>query len=215
LRAEIEGAGTVVASGGRLEFQDAVDATSTSTFNISSAAILAFDSTVGTNALRPNVTFTGASASVLDLSGTTLGNFHGIVAGFGANEGIRMPSAAVSFSKSFDGTNTTVTAFDSGGGNVGTITLAGDYSSTYFHIQNGGALDGDMVVCFMPGTLIRIPGGERAVEAFQALGRPADCFAHLCRPAAGASDPDQGWRARQQHAAARSIAIARSCNSDR
>jgi hypothetical protein len=44
---------------------------------------------------------------------------------------------------------------------------AGNYSTTGFHIQSGGQFDGDMVTCFMPGTMIRTPRGEQAVETFK------------------------------------------------
>jgi autotransporter passenger strand-loop-strand repeat protein len=63
--------------------------------------------------------------------------------------------------------NTTLELTDSG--SVATLDLVGNYSSDTFTVTSdphvAGALD--VAFCFMPGTMIRTPGGEVAVEALQ------------------------------------------------
>src|SRR5262249_36856648 len=109
---DFEGTGFVSASNGTLEFQQLVDSTSATNFFIGSGAKLKFDSTVGTVSINPSVTFAGVFP-VLDLSSTTLGNFHGVLVSFAAGRGVRLSSqTGVTFAESYNSnTNiTTVTA---------------------------------------------------------------------------------------------------------
>src|SRR5262249_40773201 len=95
VQASVDGVGQLLAAGGLLEFTAAVDATTASDISIgaTTGSVLKFDSTVGTAAVNPSVTFLGGNG-LLDLSATTLGNFHGVLAGFATGEGIKVANAA-------------------------------------------------------------------------------------------------------------------------
>jgi autotransporter-associated beta strand protein len=134
VQATVDGAGSLVAGGGVLEFQSAVDTLMASTITIGAAAGtgLKFDSTVGSNTVHPTVTFQGGS-TLLDLSSTTLGNFQGIIAGFASGEGIKVANAA---SATLDGSGKILTVYDSGHTALGTLTFSSSYSGDVFTVSN-------------------------------------------------------------------------------
>src|SRR5262249_15764726 len=121
------------ASGGMLEFQSAVNAATASTFHIADVAgsTLKFDAAVGTGAINPIVTFDGGSG-VLDLSSTTLADFHGVVAGFATSEGIKVAGAAAAV---IDNAGTHLTVYDAGDNSLGTITLSSSYTGNQFNVS--------------------------------------------------------------------------------
>ena len=166
-------ADVVTASGGTLRFTNQVDATTTTTFHIASASgnVLRFDAQVGTNVVNPIVTFDNAahsaSGEILNLENVGLANFHGKIAGFtdhtgneNLNDGIKVTGAT---SAVLGGDNVTLHVFN-GATEIGTITFATSMAGNYFHVLNG---TNTIVICFMPGTMIRTPDGKRAVETFQ------------------------------------------------
>jgi hypothetical protein len=107
------------------------------------------------------VTFTGASNSLLDLTGTTLAQFHGIVTNLAADQGILALNAA---SVALDSTGKILTVFDSAHASLASITFATSLAGNNMQVVNGD----EIVICFMPGTLISTPFGLRAVETFKA-----------------------------------------------
>ena len=129
----LNGGGTVTASGGTLEFQSAIDSSTTSTFQIANAAgaDLQFDGNVGTSSTHPTISFNGANG-LLDLSHTSLGNFHGIVANFASGDGIKVAGAT---GVTLDSTGTTLTVSGSSG-TLGTIALGSSYTGDTFSIAN-------------------------------------------------------------------------------
>jgi hypothetical protein len=118
--------------------------------------------TVGSATTNPIIDFGGGTGSgVLDLRNIALSNFHGTLSNIGTGEGILVSGAkSVSLEKS----GTVLDVFDKSGNSLGTLALAQDDSSDYF----SGTATGEIVICFMPGTLIATPDGERAVETLAA-----------------------------------------------
>jgi hypothetical protein len=138
LIAPVSGGGTITANGGTLEFQNAVDSSAVSAFQIANVfgSDLQFDNFVGTGTIRPTVAFNGANG-VLDLSHeTSLGNFQGIVANFGPGDGIKVAGAA---NITLDSSGTILSVYDGSPTPVllGTITLASSYSGDTFSILSG------------------------------------------------------------------------------
>src|SRR5262249_60122462 len=110
-----------------LEFQNAVNLTGRSInaddYHIDSGATLKFDGQVaGGSAPDVNVVFDAANNSVLDLSATTLNNFHGLVDGFGAGEGIRLSAQ----------TGVTFTAFFNSGSGETQVNAGGNVTRGNF-----------------------------------------------------------------------------------
>jgi hypothetical protein len=133
----LDSADTVTASGGTLEFTAAVDGTVGSTFHIGSTAgsVLKFDGAVGAGAVNPSVIFDGGDggAGILDLTSTSLANFHGIVAGFSDGEGIKVANAT---SGTLDSTGTVLTVFN-GSSALGTITFVASLGGDTVNVSGG------------------------------------------------------------------------------
>jgi len=133
--AAISGGGTITASGRTLEFQQGIDGSAVSAFQIAnvSGSDLQFDSTVGVaGTIDPTVTFNGTNG-LLDLSHTTLGNFQGAVANFAPGDGIKVAGAS---SAMLDSTGTVLSVFDSLGNSLGTISLSSSYTGDTFSVSN-------------------------------------------------------------------------------
>jgi len=133
--ATLSGGGTITANGGTLEFKNAVDGSAASAFQIANVlgSDLQFDSSVGGAAIRPTITFNGAN-DLLDLSQTTLSNFQGVIASFGAGDDIKVAGAT---NVTLDSTGTTLSVFDGSGSSLGTIALASSYTGDTFSVSNG------------------------------------------------------------------------------
>ena len=91
INAATQGTGTIIASGGILEFKADVDVYTANAFNIADGATLKFDSAVGTPTLNPTITFDSAHGT-LDLSGMNneATNFNAYVNGFQAGDQIKI-----------------------------------------------------------------------------------------------------------------------------
>jgi hypothetical protein len=170
--AATQGTGTIIASGGTLEFKADVDVYSANAFQIADGATLKFDTSVGNGNINPTITFDGAHGT-LDLSGMNneSTNFNAYVSGFQAGDQIKITeggSGPESHTSSYDGTYTTVT-FSDGNTVDGTVKFVGDYSHAQFSISDTGTIDTITMdaICFMAGTLIRTPDGEVAVETLK------------------------------------------------
>ncbi|HEV2334678.1 MAG TPA: hypothetical protein VGS13_04220 [Stellaceae bacterium] len=138
LAATLLGGGTITTSGGTLEFKSAVDSSAASTFQIANVAgsDLRFDGSVGGGAIHPTVSFNGANG-VLDLSQTSLGNFQGVVANFGAGDGIKVAGAA---SAALDSSGTVLSVYDGSSTLLGTITFASSYTGDTFSVATDGTI---------------------------------------------------------------------------
>ena len=123
---DVEGTGSIIASGGTLEFKTQVDGNgaAATSFTIASTAgsVLKFDAAVGTASVHPTITFSGGDngKGVLDLTPITLSNFHGVLAGFDEGESIKVTNA-VSAALSSDGKVLTVR--DANNLSLGTLTF--------------------------------------------------------------------------------------------
>ncbi len=163
---DFEGAGTVTATGGALEFTTATNLFAAGTqYHIGdvSGSILRFDSTVGTTASQPTVTFDGASTpglGTLDLTKTSLANFHAIVNNFAIGDTIDMANAD---HVTLTG-GTTLNVFDASNVSLGSITLGGTHAGAHFFVNDStGAITTDQP-CYAAGTRILTAIGERPVE---------------------------------------------------
>ncbi len=170
--------GQVTDSGGTLDFKSAFDASGSASFVQIAAAsgnVLKFEGTVGTVSIVPVVTFQGtahnANGEILDLSAISSGassltnNFRATIAGFTDHTGNASlyEGILVSHATSVTLTDSThIEVFDSST-DLGTVTFDLSMAGDYFHIINND----EIVICFMPGTLIRTPDGERPVEIFK------------------------------------------------
>src|SRR5262249_40411973 len=130
--------GTITASGGILEFKNAVDGGATSAFQIANIAgsDLQFDSSVGTSTIHPIVTFNGA-IGLLDLSQISLSSFYGVVANFASGDGIKVATASSAALDSLDSTGKTLDVYNSSNALLGTITFATSYTGDTFSVSNG------------------------------------------------------------------------------
>ena len=125
-----------MANGGRLDFQNAVDGSAASSFQIANVAgsDLEFDGSVGTGSVHPTIAFEGTNG-LLDL--TNLASFQGVVANFAPGNGIEVAGAA---SVTLDSTGTMLSVYNGPGGtgtNLGTITLTSSYKGDAFSVSNG------------------------------------------------------------------------------
>jgi hypothetical protein len=118
---ELQGGGAVTASGGVLEFSNAVDQTGTATsFFIADGATLQFDDTIGTAAITPNVTFQGVSGALV-ASAAAAGSVHlGTIAGFSGSDTIQLKAFGASDAYSVNGYTLTI----SNGTNSESLTFA-------------------------------------------------------------------------------------------
>jgi hypothetical protein len=163
---ELQGAGTVTASGGTLTFADAVDQTGTATtFQIANGAKLAFNGAVGTTSLSPTIAFaTGTSGSgTLVANGAT---FNATITNFVAGDSIdltvpngdHLVNAGGGVIQVVNGSNVVLSSFNIGAAAAAaaTITTSGTSITIAFS-----------ATCFMAGTLIRTPDGEAPVESLK------------------------------------------------
>jgi hypothetical protein len=136
LSATLSGGGTITASGGLLDFQNAVDGSAASSLQIANivGSDLEFDGSVGTSSIHPTIAFDGTNG-LLDL--TNLASFQGVVANFAPGDGIEVAGAA---SVTLDSTGTMLSVYSGSGGtgsNLGTITCASSYTGDTFSVSNG------------------------------------------------------------------------------
>ena len=80
--------------------------------------------------VRPTVTFNGG-AGLLDLSSTSLANFHGVLSGFAAGEGIKVANAT---SAALDGTGKILTVYNSQHTSLGTLAFNSSYTGDVFTV---------------------------------------------------------------------------------
>jgi hypothetical protein len=162
--------GTIIASGGVLEFKGAVDAANL-TFQIDNTpgSDLKFDSSVSTTGTTPTIMFDGTNSGqgILDLTAEgQLGNFNGQVANFAVGDeilvsGTNGDSVHLAGPNELEIINNNVV--------IETINLVGDYTGAHFGSSNSGGIDTITTdaICFYPGTFVRTPNGEVAVDTLR------------------------------------------------
>jgi hypothetical protein len=102
-------------------------------------------------------------------------DFSSVISGFVAGDDIRVegfgnfPTINAATPSYDDETNTTTVTLTDSGSLVASMQLAGNYSGDTFTAINDPNITGavDLTFCFMPGTLIRTPSGEVAVETLK------------------------------------------------
>jgi hypothetical protein len=172
----VSGTGSVTASGGVLEFSG--NESAQIAFDIANVATsdLTFDGSVGTSSIHPTITFDGTNsgAGILDLTaegkGTSSGEptkFHGTVSNFAVGDEILVRGTSGDTVSHSGGVLTVL----NGSTVEETITVNG--SAGYFHISTSGSGSHTVdtitttAICFYPGTLVRTPEGEVAVETLK------------------------------------------------
>jgi Ca2+-binding RTX toxin-like protein len=88
---------------------------------------------IGTGLIHPTITLS-ANNVVLDLTATTLADFHGVIANFGAGEAIKVAGAAAVV---LDGSGTFITVYDASNNSLGSIILAESYIGNEFSVVGG------------------------------------------------------------------------------
>jgi hypothetical protein len=176
---DLEG-GTVTAANGTLTFTANVDQTAATNFNIGTGATLAFDGSVGTGAnspIDPSISFAGSNAT-LDLTGEGANEqsaFRGVIKNFdqGANQhdAILVKGSGVAGDKAVYDSNTHTLSIETSGGTVLDTLIVGSGSPTAYKVTENGNVDTVRAatdpICFYPGTLVRTPDGEVAVESLK------------------------------------------------
>src|SRR5262249_41950348 len=127
------GSGTILATGGTLEFTGAVDGTVASDIHVGRAAVLKFDSTVGSSTVNPTITFDDGT-SPLDLSSPSLAGFHGTIAGFAAGDTIKVAGAA---SAVLDSSGQGATVYDGANVALGTLHFASSWLGEGLSVSGG------------------------------------------------------------------------------
>ena len=171
----VGGTGNIIASGGILEFKGAVDASALSSFEIANLpnSELKFDSALGTSSIHPTITFDGANSGQgkLDLTGEGTGASV-TVSNFAIGDQILTRGASSTDSLSYNST-TGVLSVMNGASVLETIKLTTSYQSNQFQISHSGfgSTRVDTItttaICFYPGTMVRTPAGEVAVETLR------------------------------------------------
>jgi Hint domain len=164
--ADFEGAGTVTAFAGVLDFTTAANLSGAATaYHIADAigSDLRFDSTVGTGTLHPTITFDSSATGglgTLDLTHTTLGSFHATVDQFVFGDAIDVLHAD---HLTLTG-GTTLNVFNAANASLGSITLGESHAGANFFVNDSGAITTDQP-CYAAGTRILTATGERMVES--------------------------------------------------
>ncbi len=164
---DFDGTGTVTATGGVLDFTKTTNSGSVTAYHIAdlSGSVLRFDSTVGTTTVHPTVTFDNAGGSsglgALDLTHTTLANFHGVVNSFIAGDTIDVLNAD---HVTLTG-GTTLNVFNAANASLGTITLGENHAGANFFVNPSTDTITTDMPCFAAGTHILTATGERMVES--------------------------------------------------
>ena len=100
--------------------------------------MLEFDSTVGTGAIHPTITFDSGSSELLDLStmsATALQNFDGVIKNFAPGEGIKIAGATSAALDASDPTHSHVIV-SGGSGTLATLDLGASYQGRTFTVTS-------------------------------------------------------------------------------
>ena len=153
ITADIVNTGTILAASGTLDIAGNVTGTGTLTFDPGTLLL------EGTVAATEHVVFTGGDETlILGPNADMLAP----ISGFGPGDEIALEGQQVTSAVYSSATQTL--AITGSTGKVFDLTIVGTYQPNDFVVANGEVVSGE-VICFMPGTLIRTPDGERAVES--------------------------------------------------
>jgi hypothetical protein len=162
----ITGNETITASGGTLTLSGLIDQSGDPTsFDIADGATLIFSNSgaVGSATDKPTLTF-GAGASFIDKSAGA-GNVHlGMITGFSGTDQIQLK--AFGSKDTFSINNDTLTIFNANGSKSESFTFSHSAANQYLKVTDSGGID-TITICFMAGTMIRTPEGERAFETIK------------------------------------------------
>ncbi len=165
LAVAITGAETITASGGVLTLSGLVDQSGNATsFDIANGAKLTFSapSVVGSFSDEPTLTFNGASGTFIDTA-ATFGTTHlGLISGFSGTDKIELNAYGTNDKFSITGSTLTI----HNGSHSETFAFASSVSSQYITVSDVGGVD-TIAICFLAGTMIRTPDGERPVETLK------------------------------------------------
>ena len=193
----LSGNGTVTASGGTLEFSNAVDGSGTaSSFQIANVAgsDLQFDSSVGTTGtisttgIAPIVTFDGATG-VLGLG--SIGTFQGVIANFAPGDAIKVAGAT---SAALDSTGKVLSVFN-GSTPLGTLTFTTSYTGDTFSVSNGAITVSTPAAPTVTAD-ITVPGGSQAAvvaTSSTSTSTPSNTTSVNLSPLTAATDAHNHW----------------------
>ena len=135
---ELQGGGSVTASGGALEFKQAVDQTGAATsFNIANSATLQFDGVVGTASITPNLTFQGASGAFV-ATAAAAGSVHlGTITGFTGADAIKLKAFGAGDTYAVSGATLTI----SSGASSESFTFAAGANMSLIMVTDSGGVD--------------------------------------------------------------------------
>ncbi|MBS0640479.1 MAG: Hint domain-containing protein, partial [Proteobacteria bacterium] len=170
VNSSISASGTVIVGGGTMQINGAIGtAIAAPLFRIGAGTLKLADVVVGTGTLHPAFNFGGsANNGVLDLTGLSSAN----LANFSANARLQAMGGAdrirITGAHHATYTSSVLSVYNS----VNTLLAALSFNGaippegTVFTVSND-----EVVICFLAGTKIATPAGERAVEAL-AIGDP-------------------------------------------
>ena len=161
----ITGNETVTASGGTLTLAGLVDQSGAPTsFDIANGATLTFSNSgaLGSATVKPSLSFGAGGGSFIDTSARA-GDVHlGMINGFSGTDQIELKAFGASDKFAISGNVLTI----SSGSKTESFTFSSSTAVQYLKVTDSGGVDA-ITICFMAGTMIRTPEGERAIETLK------------------------------------------------
>ena len=163
----ITGAETITAAGGTLTLSGLVDHSGAPTsFDIANGATLTFSNsgTVGSATIKPSLTFGAGSGTFIDTAAGAGAVHLGTITGFSGTDQIELKSFGAN--DKFTVSGDTLTISNSNGSKTETFTFAHSTANQYLKVTDSNGVD-TITICFMAGTMIATPEGERAIETLK------------------------------------------------
>ncbi len=161
----ITGNETIAASGGTLTLSGLVDHSGAPTsFDIANGATLAFSNsgTVGSATIEPSLTFGAGSGTFIDTAAGAGAVHLGTITGFSGTDQIELKAFGSSDKFTISGNTLTI----SGGSKTESFTFSASTDVQHLKVADSSGVD-TITICFMAGTMISTPAGERAIETLK------------------------------------------------
>jgi hypothetical protein len=125
--------------------------------------VIGADAFIGTDSVHPTISF-DADGVVLDLTATTLANFHGTIANFGAGEAIKVAGATAVV---LDSSGTFITVYDASHNSLGSINFSASHIGNEFLVS-------DAAITVAADTLNNAPTAVTFANATAAIAENTD-----------------------------------------